>query len=159
MFQAQFRWCVYSRWPSCTWYSGQLCWPANQRNSQVWLKGTVSRDFRPSVFFHQNIRPGLLIKGLKPSKIFEFFKMHAVSLTPHAQKIFPTTSKSKKSYAKQRWYAKKFKMHAVSMTPHARCMRCHWYRMHNVCGVIDTACKIWHRMHDRRTILTALAAF
>jgi hypothetical protein len=33
------------------------------------VKGTVSRDFRPSVFFHQNIRPGLLIKGLKPFRI------------------------------------------------------------------------------------------
>jgi hypothetical protein len=60
-------------------------------------------------------------------------------------------------------------------------MRCHWHRMQkkffgqlqkvkiicktamvckkikNACGVIDTASKIWHRMHDRRTIRTALA--
>jgi hypothetical protein len=43
---------------------------------------------------------------------------------------------------------KKLKMHAVS-----------FYRMHDACGVIDTACKIWRRMHDRRTIRTALAAF
>jgi hypothetical protein len=66
-------------------------------------------------------------------------------------------------------------MHAVSLTPHARCMRCHWYRMHGACGVIDTACTVhavsltphahvyaesliphawcmrypWHRMHKK----------
>jgi hypothetical protein len=38
-------------------------------------------------------------------------------------------------------------------------MRCHWHRMHSAIGVIDTASKIWHRMHDRRTIRTSLAAF
>jgi hypothetical protein len=55
------------------------------------LKGQCHEIFDPR-FFHQNIRPGLLIKGLKPflikfefAKIFEFFKMHAVSLTPHAR--------------------------------------------------------------------------
>jgi hypothetical protein len=35
---------------------------------------------------------------------------------------------------------KKFKMHAVSITPYERCMQCHWHRMHDACGVIDTAC-------------------
>jgi hypothetical protein len=55
------------------------------------VKGTVSGDFRPSVFFlHQSIHPGPLIKGLfeykfEFAKIFEFFKMHAVSLTPYAK--------------------------------------------------------------------------
>jgi hypothetical protein len=29
----------------------------------------------------------------------------------------------------------------------------------NACGVIDTACKIWHLMQNRRTIRAALAAF
>jgi hypothetical protein len=33
---------------------------------QLLLKGTVSRDFRPSVFFHQTIPPRALIHGLKP---------------------------------------------------------------------------------------------
>jgi hypothetical protein len=33
------------------------------------LKGTVSRDFRPLVFFHQTIPSGPLIHGLKPFRI------------------------------------------------------------------------------------------
>jgi hypothetical protein len=45
------------------------------------------------------------------------------------------------------------------LIPHAWCMRCHWYRMHGACIVIDTACKIWHCMHGRPTIRMALAAF
>jgi hypothetical protein len=40
-----------------------------------------------------------------------------------------------------------------------KCMKRQWHRMHGACGVIDTACKIWHRMDYRRTIRTALAAF
>jgi hypothetical protein len=32
-------------------------------------------------------------------------------------------------------------------------------KIKNACGVNDTACKIWHRMHDRRTIRAALAGF
>jgi hypothetical protein len=46
----------------------------------------VSRDFPPQVFFHQNIRPGHLIKGLNHfENKFEFakkfdFLMHAVSV-------------------------------------------------------------------------------
>jgi hypothetical protein len=43
-----------------------------------------------------------------------------------------------KSYEKLLCYAKQFK---------------------NACGGNDTACKIWHRMHDRRKIRSALAAF
>jgi hypothetical protein len=39
--------------------------------------------------------------------------VRVMSLTPHAQKFF------RKSYVKQRWYAKKLKMHALSMAPHA----------------------------------------
>jgi hypothetical protein len=48
------------------------------------------------------------------AKIFEFFKMHAVTLTPHAQKFFRTTSKT--------------------------AMVCK--QIKNACGVNDTACKI-----------------
>jgi hypothetical protein len=40
-----------------------------------------------------------------------------------------------------------------------KCMRCQWHPVHGAYGVIDTACKIWHRMHDRQTIRTALAVF
>jgi hypothetical protein len=34
------------------------------------LKWTVSRDFRPLVFFHQTIPPWALIHGLKPFRIW-----------------------------------------------------------------------------------------
>jgi hypothetical protein len=47
---------------------------------------------------------------------------------------------------------------AGSMTLHARCRRGHWHRTHGACGVIDTACKIGHRIHNRRTIRTAPTA-
>jgi hypothetical protein len=50
------------------------------------------------------------------------------------------------------------KMHAVSMTLHSRCIWGHWHHMHGACGVIDPASKIWHHMHDWRTIRTILAA-
>jgi hypothetical protein len=55
--------------------------------------------------------------------------VHAVSLTPHAQKIFRTTSKSENHMQNSHGMQKNLKMHAVSMTPHAR-----------ACGVIDSAC-------------------
>jgi hypothetical protein len=58
-------------------------------------------------------------------------------------------------------------MHHACMTPHACCMQYHWHRMHtkkfeqlhDACGVNNTVCKIWHCMHNRWTIRTALAAF
>jgi hypothetical protein len=46
--------------------------------------------------------------------------MHAVSLIPHAQKIFQTTSKSENHMEKSDGMQKKLKMHAVSLTPHAK---------------------------------------
>jgi hypothetical protein len=72
--------------------------------------------------------------------------MHAVSLTPHAQKKFRTTSKSE-NHKQNSDGMKKIKMHAVSMTPHAK---------------YDTACTIdgrfeRHRMHDicvRKSIIS-----
>jgi hypothetical protein len=48
--------------------------------------------------------------------------MHAVSLTPHAHKKFSNNFEKWKSYAKQRWYAKKIK---------------------NACGLNDTGCTIF----------------
>jgi hypothetical protein len=51
--------------------------------------------------------------------------VQAVSLTPQAQKIFRTTSKSENHMQISDGKQKKLKMHAVSMTPHAQCMRCH----------------------------------
>jgi hypothetical protein len=85
--------------------------------------------------------------------------VHAVSLTTHIQKFCRITSKSENLMQNSDSMQKKLIMHSVSMTPHALCMRCHWHRINGACGVIDTACKIWHRLHDRRTIRTALAAF
>jgi hypothetical protein len=49
--------------------------------------------------------------------------MHAVSMTPHAQKNFRTTSKSENHMQNSDGMQKKLKMHAVSMTPLARCMQ------------------------------------
>jgi hypothetical protein len=37
--------------------------------STIHLKGTVSQDFRPLIFFHQTIPAGPLIHGLKPFRI------------------------------------------------------------------------------------------
>jgi hypothetical protein len=46
--------------------------------------------------------------------------MHAVSLTPHEQTIFRTTSKSEHHMQNSDGMQKKLKMHAVSLTPHAK---------------------------------------
>jgi hypothetical protein len=50
--------------------------------------------------------------------------VHAVSLTPHAQQIFRTTSKSENHVKHSDCMQKTLKMHAVSMMPQARYMRC-----------------------------------
>jgi hypothetical protein len=52
--------------------------------------------------------------------IFEFFKMHAVSLTSHAQKFFRITSKSEYHMQNSDGMQTKLKMHGMSMTPHAK---------------------------------------
>jgi hypothetical protein len=52
--------------------------------------------------------------------------MHAVSLTPHAQKIFEQFRNVK----------------IVSKTAVVCKMRCQWHRMHDACGIIDTACTV-----------------
>jgi hypothetical protein len=69
--------------------------------------------------------------------------MHAVSLAPHAQKHFLTTSKSENHMQNSDGMQSKLKMHEVSMKPHA-----------DACGVIDTACTM-HAMsmttHARST--------
>jgi N-acetylglutamate synthase-like GNAT family acetyltransferase len=62
-------------------------------------------------------------------------RLHAESLTPHAQKFFQTTSKSQNHMQKRDGIQKKIKMYAVSMTSHARCIRCHWHHMHDACCV------------------------
>jgi hypothetical protein len=57
--------------------------------------------------------------------------VHAVSLTPHAQKNFRSTSKSENHMQNNDgMQRKKLKMHAVSLTPHAK---------------YDTACMINER--------------
>jgi hypothetical protein len=89
------------------------------------FKGTVQRDFQPSVFSLKHPSWGLLEYKFKFAKIFEFFKMHAVSMTN-----FKQLRKVKIIY-KTAMVCKKLKMHEVSMTPHARCMLCHWHRMHD----------------------------
>jgi hypothetical protein len=77
--------------------------------------------------------------------------VHVVSLTPHARcmrchwhtNFFEQLRRVKIICKTAMVYTKQFKMHAVSLTPHEK-----YY----------TASKIRHRMHDRRTIRTALAA-
>jgi hypothetical protein len=53
-------------------------------------------------------------------KIFEFLKMHALLLTPHAQQNFRTTSKSE------------------NRVQNGDAMK----KIKNACGVIDTACTV-----------------
>jgi hypothetical protein len=110
------------------------------------LKGTVSRDFRPSFFFIKTSVLGSWLRGLSLfeykfefAKIFEFFLNACGVIDTACTQIFLNNFEKWKSNAKQRWYAKKCKMYTVSMTPHARCIRCHWYRMNDACSVIDTA--------------------
>jgi hypothetical protein len=109
-------------------------------------------------FFHQNIRPGLLIKGLKPFRILSQIR-EDIQIFLNACGVIDTACM----------------VHAVSLIPDARCMRYHWrrmhvcmwyhwYRMHGACGVIDTTCMVhalsltphawcmhchWHRMHNK----------
>jgi hypothetical protein len=58
--------------------------------------------------------------------------MHAVSLTPHAQKIFRTTSKSENHMKNSEGMQKKLKMHYLTKNVRFRAY-----------GVIDTACTIF----------------
>jgi hypothetical protein len=62
-----------------------------------YVKGTVSRDFRPSVFFHQTIPPGppdsrakAFLNSASNSPRYDRFSnakiVHALSRTPHAFK-------------------------------------------------------------------------
>jgi hypothetical protein len=46
--------------------------------------------------------------------------VHAVSLSPHAQKFVRRTSKSENHVQNSDGMQTKLKLHAVSMTPHAR---------------------------------------
>jgi hypothetical protein len=47
-----------------------MWWSICSNETPFGVKGTVSRDFRPSVFFPQTIPPGSLIHGLFASNIF-----------------------------------------------------------------------------------------
>jgi acetylglutamate kinase len=86
--------------------------------------------------------------------------VQAVSLTPHAQKNFRTTSKSENHIQHRMHGARsvidtKCMMHAVSLTPHAQKIfrttsksenhaKQRWYanKIKNACGVNNTACKV-----------------
>jgi hypothetical protein len=73
-------------------------------------KGTVSRDFRPSVFFHQTI------PSVPPDSRAKAF-LKSASNSPRYDRFSNTKI-----------------VHAVSMTPHALCMWCQWYRMYHASG-------------------------
>jgi hypothetical protein len=95
----------------CMWfYFFNLPWES--------LKGQCHEIFDPRFFSLKHPPWALFEYKLQFAKKFEFFKIHAVSLTPHARCM------------RCLWH----RMH--------RCMRCHWHRMHSSCGVIDTACSI-----------------
>jgi hypothetical protein len=80
---------------------------------------------------HRNCLPQLKCTNkFELAKIFELFKMHAVSLTRHAQKIFEQLRKVKIIW-EQRWLQKKIKnssgvndtactVLAVSLTPYTK---------------------------------------
>jgi hypothetical protein len=70
---------------------------------QKYIKGTVSRDFRPLVFFHQTIPSGPLIHGLKHFRIW--LRIHKV-IWSHIRKCSPS---GVIDLAQATW--------AVSMTP------------------------------------------
>jgi hypothetical protein len=110
------------------------------------LKGTVSRDFRPSVFIHQTIPPGPLIHGLTPFWILLRIRRDMINF------------RTQKSCMRCHWYRMHrtwgvidtaCTVHAVSLIPHAPYMRCHWYRIHRACGVNDTACILKNRISSR----------
>jgi hypothetical protein len=94
------------------------------------FKGTVSRDFRPSVILIKTSILGSWFSNINSNsrKYSNFLK--CMQCHCHAPKNFSNNFEKWKSYAKQRWYAKKLKMHAVSLTPHAK---------------YDTACTIDER--------------
>jgi hypothetical protein len=115
------------------------------------LKGTVSRDFRPSVFL--KIKTSVLGPWLRPPLAKAFSNVN--SNFPKCRRCQSVIDKLNniekwKSYAKRRCYAKKIK---------------------NACGVIDTGCMVhivsltrhakydtaW--LHNPRTIRAALAGF
>jgi hypothetical protein len=82
------------------------------------------------VFFHSNIRTGLLIKGLKSFCINSNLRRKSkfsicIGCQWHEACGFIDTA---------------CMVHAGSLTLHAWCMRRHWHCMHGACGVIDTAC-------------------
>jgi hypothetical protein len=77
------------------------------------LKGQCHKIFDHRFFFIKTSVLGPQYK-FEFAKIFEFFKMHAVSLTPHAQTNFRTTLKNKNPMQNSDGMQ--------NMTPHARSM-------------------------------------
>jgi hypothetical protein len=81
------------------------------------LKGTVSRDFRPSVFFHQTIPPRALIHGLKPFCIWLRFRQE--NRDNRLQSSDPVVSMRPRNRTAG-------SVSAVSMRPRNRILRSHW---------------------------------
>jgi hypothetical protein len=103
------------------------------------MKGTVSRDFRPSIFFL--IKTSVLGPWSRGLNLFEYkfeiakifiriFKMHAVLLTPHAPCIL--------CHWHRMFICMQCNWHRMFI-----CMQCHWHRMF-VC-----VRNHWHHLHNR----------
>jgi hypothetical protein len=123
------------------------------------IKGTLSRDFWPSVFFYQTIPPGTLIHGLMP--FWNMLRIFRDTIDFWMQKFCMQCQ----WYDMQEKLGSPFKfvffflgglgrfgniyvfidipfkgcqgrlnrssnVHAVSMTLHASCMRCQWHLTH-----------------------------
>jgi hypothetical protein len=72
------KWTHTHFWKHATaWDAWMPSFPPNTKWMFEETRQVRSQDFQPSVFCHQNICPGPLIKGLKPFRICD--------LTPHAQ--------------------------------------------------------------------------
>jgi hypothetical protein len=122
-----------------------------------YLRGSVTRCSTLG-FFHKNIRPGLLIKGVRSFCI-------SIRIREEIRNFLFACGVNDTACTK----------HAVSLTPHVRCMRGHWLcmqnevfeqlqkvkiigeavslckRIKNACGISDTGCKIGHCIHNRGT--------
>jgi hypothetical protein len=111
------------------------------RRCHIFVEGTVSRDFRLSVFFHQSTPYRSLINRLKPLRMWVHIRRdnRFESRLNRFQRCqwHRWNSAKKILWLKSLWY---FKFHdpggfsgvnetisAVSMTPRKRFQRCHWH--------------------------------
>jgi hypothetical protein len=153
------------------------------------VKGTLTRDFRPLLIFHQTTPPRPLIHGLKPFWIW--FRICGVNRQSwlHSSVMDTAVTCTAESLTPL-WYAQQSHwhhcdMHSVAINtpvqqtgskiftnyPKNYCFLCgnmvrlhtaqrfHWQRCDMHSGVIDTAEQIWNRCDFGPHIPVALATF